>query len=308
VKLVTRRSILLAIAVSTILTLPVAYYWPFQEPYYPLNTDWNGCSQIVSSTTNSTIIWSYNTPLQRNGTLLAIIGPSVGFSRSESSQIHTFLQSGGTVLLADDFGTGNNLLKDLNVTMRFSPTGIAALYFYSKNPSFPIVTDFTSNPVTRNLTAIITERPSYIENSTGARILAMTSPFSFIDFNGNGEPSTNETLRPYPIIVEESVGKGLLILVSDPGVFTNQLVPLYGNRDLFLNILNVAGGHLVYDAYHLESAPLTAWRADLRQEIGSIESSQGSLYIQAILVASIVVAVLAVQLAKLPKKHVKGLQ
>ena len=303
VKLATRRSILLAVTASMILTFYSGYYWPFQERYYPLNNAWDGCSEIISRAMNSTIIWSYDPPLESNGTLLAIIGPGIEFSQSESSQIRLFLQNGGTVLLADDTGSGNTLLQALNMTERFSPMAIADLYFYSKNPNFPLITEFNPSPITRNLTTLITERPSYIENSTSARILATSSPFSFIDVNGNGTSSVNETLRPFPIIAEIGLGKGLLILVADPDIFTNQLITMYDNMQLFLNILRVAGGHLLYDAHHLESAPLVAWRAALRRLVSSL-ASQASFSIQAILVATVIIGALAVRVVKLRKKHV----
>lgn len=293
VKTATRKSIALAVVLSAILTVAVAYYWPFQDAYYPLNEDWNGCSQVISSARNATIIWSYNTVGQSNDTLLAIIGPRTSFSQDDGVQIQMFLQNGGTVMLADSYGSGNTLLQRLNVSERFSMYAIADLYFYSKNPNFPIITDFARSAITRNLTGIITERPSYLENITQAKVLATSSPFSFID-QGASTRSTNETLKPYPIIADLVIGKGELILLSDPNIFTNQLLPLKDNIHLLWNILDLTGGHLTYDVNHLESAPLSTWRAIFTQEAHSFLSPGTRVGIQAVLVVLIMAIALGV--------------
>ena len=105
------NSLILAVTLSAILVLSVAYYWPIQEAYHPLNVDWNGCSKIANTTHNTTLLFSYDRQLPNTTSLLAIIGPSTEFTRDESFKIGRFLESGGVVLLADDFGTGNNLLR-----------------------------------------------------------------------------------------------------------------------------------------------------------------------------------------------------
>ncbi len=94
-------------------------------PFSIYNEDWNGLSElkkmfedygaqiktIIGSTNalnrlNETL---YNT--DPNGSTLIIIGPTLHYDPSESIAILLFIMRGGRVLIADDFGTGNDILS-----------------------------------------------------------------------------------------------------------------------------------------------------------------------------------------------------
>jgi hypothetical protein len=272
VKPSTVRSAAFAVFLSVILMLSVTYYWPIQEAYHPLNSGWNGCSEAAGLTKNGTLVMSYDKPLPNGSSLLAIIGPSLNFSRSDSSRISSFLEGGGTVLLADDFGTGNTLLEAVNASVRLSGKPFLDLYYYSKNASFPLVSDFSPGSLTANITTILLNRPSnvLIGNSSQVTILASSSPFSFTGRSGDNRPSPNNPLTSYPVIVETKIGRGLLVLISDPDLFTNEMIVLYDNMKLFQNLLVMGHGSLFFDVAHLATAPLTNLRASLRDQLRDI--------------------------------------
>lgn len=300
------RSLALAATLSIILMLSVAYYWPIQEPYHPLNTDWNGCSKIADASANRTLLFSYDKPLP-NGSLLAIIAPTTDFSKFESTKILNFLRDGGIVFLADDFGSGNSLLAGLYVSARFSGKPLGDLYYYSKQHSFPLVSNFSPDAVTANVTRIMLDYPTYIEigNSSEVKELASSSPFSFIDLNGNGEPSVNETLDSYPVMVKAKIGRGSLIAISDSSMFMNEIVDLYGNMRLFQNLLDLGGGSLLFDTAHLSKAPLTDWRVQLKNGIDLVRAyvflSTNGIYIQALIIASVLVLSISLALLRAAK-------
>lgn len=303
----------MAAALAVIITISLAYSWPIQDDYHPLNQDWNGCSDLVNGAQNITMLFSYERPLPHRRSLLAIIGPSIEFSTQESSKIHEFLSDGGIVLLADDFGTGNSLLQGLNVSARFSGKGLSDLYYYEKQPSFPLIYNFAPSQVTANVTSLILNRPSYIElqnNSANVTQLASSSPFSFIDQNGSNKPSPNETLDSYLIMADASVGGGELILISDPSMFNNQMISLHDNRRLFMNLLEMSDGSLVFDLAHLQKAPLTDWRTTLKVGLHSARTgflrSPGIPYAAATL-SALAVAAFFLYSVKAPKrKHRKS--
>jgi hypothetical protein len=284
------RSIAAGIALSALLMFSVSYYWPIQEAYHPLNQDWNGCIGIASLTANTTLLLSYDRPLPNETSLLAIIGPSVNFTKHESSNIGKFLEGGGVVLLADDFGTGNSLLEGLNVSARFSNQPLADLYYYSKNPDFPIITDFSPSPATDNLSAIVLDRPSYIDigNPISVTKIGSSSPFSFIDASGNGRPSANETTESYTVLASVRIGRGLLLLVADPSMFINDMIGLYDNMRLFQNALKIGDGSVLFDTVHLARAPLTDWRILLRDGFDSLRLGKTGMYLSDVLVAVLV--------------------
>jgi hypothetical protein len=287
VNLKRARSIAAGIALSTVLMLSVGYYWPIQEAYHPLNQDWNGCSRIANITSNTTLLLSYDKPLPNSTSLLAIIGPSVNFTERESSSIGRFLTDGGVVLLADDFGTGNSLLEGLNVSARFSKEPLADLYYYSKNPDFPIISNLSPSPATDNLNAIVLDRPSYINigNSSSVTKIGSSSPFSFIDLSGNGRPLTNENINPYTVLATVRIGRGIMLLVADPSMFINNMIGIYGNMRLFQNALKMGGSSVIFDTTHLARAALTDLRIALRDGLDSLPLG---MYISIILIAVLV--------------------
>lgn len=279
------RFVALACIFTVLLTAAFAYFLPIPDPYHPLNTNWNGCSEIFQTYQNASLLTSYDTPLTNNpGSLLAIIGPNLEFTTNDASMIHTFLEGGGTVLLADNLGTGNQLLEALGVSVRISGQPLADLYFYTRNPEFPITYAFSPSPFTSNLTAIAFNRPSYLltTNSSNVTILASSSPFSFIDLD-QGHPVANETVASYPMIATTNIGKGSLIIIADPNIFTNEMLGLFDNTLLFRNLMH---GHsnLTFDVAHLRTAPLTAYRIQLKQEIDSTRNflflTQTGAYVQ----------------------------
>jgi hypothetical protein len=271
---VAKQALASAVVLSSILMLASAYYWPIQDPYYSLNTDWNGSSRITTFAPNVTIISEYATTEMKGPALLMIVGPAVEFSKQDALQIQRFIEGNGTLLLADDFGTGNGLLQSLNVSVRISGEPLADLAYYSKDPGFPIITDFSPNPLTANVTVLVLNHPSHLDlgNSSSVTTLAFSSPFSFIDSRGTGTPSPNEKIEPYPVIAQVKIGRGLLIVVSDADLFTNEMLDIDGNMRLLSNALRFGGGTLFFDEAHLRKAPLTdariTWK-NLVNEIGA---------------------------------------
>jgi hypothetical protein len=298
------RSTAAGVALSAVLMLSVGYYWPIQEAYHPLNEGWNGCSGIARLTANMTLLLSYDKPLPNATSLLAIIGPNVNFTERESSSIGKFLVGGGVVLVADDFGTGNSLLEELNVSARFSNEPFADLYYYSKNPDFPIITDFSPSPATDNLSAIVLDRPSYINtgNSSSVTKLGSSSPFSFIDPSGNGRPSTNETIDSYTVLATVRIGRGLLLLVADPSMFINDMIGLYDNMRLFQNALKMSDGSVIFDNAHLGGAPLTDWRIMLKDGFDSLHFGRTGMYLPVVVVAVLMLA-FSFQLVRLKRRN-----
>jgi hypothetical protein len=285
-----RFALLAAILLSIAIISVTSYYWPIQEVYHPYNNGWNGCSNLLTLSRNPEFLYSYSTPIPAGTSLLIIIGPKVDFTPSETNVIQTFLTSGGIVLLADDFGTGNSLLENLNVSVRFSGKPISDLYFYDKQEFFPLISQFANDQLTNMLTTIAMSHPSYLEirNPDAIKILAQSSPFSFIDYNGTGQIALNETTRPYPVIVSTQVGRGTLVLVSNAEAFANDMINLYDNSKLFLNILTLSRGTTAFDLAHIRTAPLTDERVAFRIDVDAIALSLQSIPLRTIMTAAII--------------------
>jgi len=291
-----------ALIVAFLLIASISILWPITEPYFPSNESWNGCSEIYKMVPNPITLYSYSEPLNAQQTsLLVIVGPTVPFEETESARVLSFLDSGGDVLLADDYGSGNGLLQSLNVSARFSGMPLADLYFYSKSPIFPLISDFVQDPVTRNLTVVIMDHPSYIENTnmSSTKALAFSSAFSFIDSSNSGAPLPGEKTQPYPVIATVQVGNGLLILVANAHMFTNDMIGLFDNGILFRNLLSLVNGAVTFDIVHLAKAPLTSPRITLREFLEHSVAALGSAQAQLVITVVVIVVLSLAYLRKL---------
>jgi hypothetical protein len=284
------RAAIAAVMLALLLMGYISYYWPITEPFYPLNNGWNGCSQAYKMAAHPSLIYSYSAPLPTDASLILIIGPRSSFQTGETVKLRTFLEAGGTVLLADDLGTGNALLEGLNVSARFSEKPIADLYFYSRSPSFPLISHFTPGWLSTNLTTIIMDHPSYIEvlNSQSVGVVAFSSSFSFVDSFNNGTLPPTENTQPYPVIATTHVGRGLLVMVANAYVFANEIMNLFDNRALFRNLLSAANGTVTFDLAHLTKAPLTDQRIMFRSGFDSSVVFMHTLVVQLAVTAMLV--------------------
>ena len=85
------------------------------EEMYPEDRDGDGYPDSIK-----TIISSINAVnrLENETGILVIMGPAVHYDISEAVALVLFIMNGGSVLIADDFGTANDLLKGLNTLIR----------------------------------------------------------------------------------------------------------------------------------------------------------------------------------------------
>jgi hypothetical protein len=305
---VRAKAALAACLLSFLIIGSVSYSAPITETHYPLNDGWNGCSQIYAMTPRPQLLYSYQTPLPIATALITIIGPTIPFQSSETAELRSFLQNGGTVLLADDFGTGNGLLQDLNVSARFSGQALADLYFYSKTSSFPLISDLVPDPLSRNITALMLDHPTYIEilNPSLVKVVALSSPFSFVDLQNNGILSPNETTQAYPVIATTHIGTGLLVLVANSNMFDNELIELFNNQLFFRNLLRIASGTTVFDLAHLKSAPLTNPRITFRKELDTSLTVLQSTLVQSLAVAGLILVFAGVFLVMGRQRKTRG--
>lgn len=206
------------------------------------------------------------------------------------------------MLLADDRGSGNSLLQALNVSVGFDGRTIADLYAYEKNPSFPLLSNFSPNPFSDNVSVVILNHPSFLDirGVRQVRVLASSSPFAFIDVQGTGEPAQNESVDSYPIMAYTHLGAGALILISDPGMFINEMIGLHSNLQLFRNIVRADGGALLFDVTHVANAPITNTHVLVRNALdGFVRFAGGNLYFQ----ATIIILILAVTMLFRPRRQ-----
>ena len=240
------------------------------------NPGWNGCSQIAIKTYESgrlqpTFYFEENEltlvqrsfvyyPVNPENSTIVIIGPRASFSTSEGEYIKDFLTNGGMLLLADDFGTANDLLDKIDSTSRFSGDLMLDLSF-EKNASFVTVFDFLnhSHPLVSNVSHILLNYPSSITAGDNGTVLAVSTEMSWLDINLNGKQDFDEPIGPFPVLVLESYGKGEIVLFSGPSLLINSMENQLGNsvfRDNLFNYLYNDRDTVIIDESHRDASAL----------------------------------------------------
>jgi len=169
---------------------------------------------------------------------LVIIGPTKTFTTSEGTIVGDFVRDGGTLLIADDFGTGNSLLSGMGAESRFSGSLVMDLAF-EKQPEFSVCFDFSADQITHNVTTALLNYPSSLTvNTSTTQTLARTSIASWLDTSGDRLQEPGEPRGPFPILAREHLGIGSIVLLSDPSVLINGMRGHLDNTVLSGNLLN----------------------------------------------------------------------
>ncbi len=185
-----------------------------------------GDYELMSVVSSAVVLDGIEAP---QDTLFIVMGVEKAYSDSEINSIFEFVNtSGGKVIVADDYGYGNDL--SIKYGIQFYGRPVWDEYF-TKNASFP------------NMSAKLDDGEAYdyrlvMSNPTGlqvhpepnVRIIANGSDRSYVDLDGNNKINIGDKKGNIPTIVEVSVPEtdGKIIFISDPGIFINELFYLGG--------------------------------------------------------------------------------
>ena len=214
-------------------------------------------------------------PSPRGVTLIVI--PYRQFDVMELEVLSDFVVGGGVLLLADDYGWGNQVLQHLGLGARFSgQTLLDPLHNY-KNKWFPMVECSADEPLTMGMEHLTLNHATVLLDVTPDGVLASSSSFSFLDSNGNQVADETEPTGPLPVMSREVLGDGQVILLADPSVFISGMLAFDENLRLVENIAAASPAGLFLDQSHLETSNLRQTK-DLMYAIrGTVLTAPGVL-------------------------------
>ncbi len=229
------------------------------------NPRWDGCSEFAKLLAENgkiiPVMYPYNSAkLSELDGVLVVIGPNVEFSRFEADEVRIFLENGGTLFIADDFGTANTLLDMLGVKVRFSNQPLRDL-FYSKRSEFPVVVRIEDLELAAGVERITLNVPSVIVGSEGE---AFSSKVSVV----------GKSMRSYPVLAELKYGKGRIIMLSDPSLLMNDMFD--ENRQFIENLIRYIGANTYYfdDAHHSDFNPYSLTTVFIHRELNREKAFQ----------------------------------
>jgi hypothetical protein len=244
------------IPIILILTILIFYslFWfisasPGNPQLSAYSDDWDDISMFYDALNNkynvSTIVSS---PLILNkidrpeNKLYIVVGVEKGYSLDEGLALSDFLNNGGSVIIADDFGKGNTIADILNDNYEGSyfgeygwSHGDLDIEFYNHrlyDPEYVKNTKFVkinvNSGLDRNYEVLLNE-PTALKSGGQYHSVSKSSSESWLDKNDNGIRDVTEEKQAYDIIVIAKYGKGEVCFISDPGMFINDLWNMYDN-------------------------------------------------------------------------------
>jgi hypothetical protein len=215
------------VIICIVLIIEVLRFSQNTDDFSTYNPEWNGGEQIKNElsekhTVISMPVFDDLSAYDPGTTAFIILRPENNFSKKDRNIIKKFIENGGLLILADDFGSGNDLLNDLTPNIAFSNLLMLDDVNYWENITFPVITSDLKN--VSNIT--LNYPTTLIVKDNSVKILASSSTFSWLSKGDMDRGSGGQ----YPVIASTSSGNGLIIAIADPSIFINSMLPMSDNR------------------------------------------------------------------------------
>lgn len=225
---VTPRALLVAL-LGIILIVVIVSASNSAAAFSIFNPSWDGASGVQSTATQAGIETRVALSPDVYGdvdpapTVAVIIGPTTTYTPAELGRIQTFVEEGGTLIVADDFGSGNHLLRGVGADSRLNSELLRDPRNHGVTTAMPIVSLTATDSSFSGGSSVMLNHGTVVETGDGT-VLARSSEFSYLDRDRDGEIDDNESLEPYPVVVRENHGDGRIIVVSDGSIFINAML------------------------------------------------------------------------------------
>jgi hypothetical protein len=237
--------LLVALALTVVLTGVVAA-GTSQTAFSTYNAAWDGASELrdVATEQGADPVVALNTSqyaaTDPNETIAVVLSPDEAYSPQDRQRLAAFVQQGGTVVIAEDFGaTTTPLLTAVSADTRFDGAPLRDEQEYYRSPALPVATNVSDQPETRNVDQLTLNYATSLDVDATANdttVLVRSSEFAYLDTDRDGELDDNETLASRPVVVRERAANGTVYVVSDPSVFINAMLERPGNAQFARNL------------------------------------------------------------------------
>jgi hypothetical protein len=257
---------LIAAVVVAALLISVPLLNTTKEDFSTYNTAWNGASDAKALTSGDGYATRSVFALSEIGSsgdgVLFMLNPnsSMGFSASDASTLQSFVQNGGVLVLANDFGNGNAVLSGLGVSAaRFNGSLLEDNVSKGVDAAHPLITDVNASGLTAGVHELYFNYGTALDTSgNNVMVLARSGPTSYLVAPAGGK--VNATTGARPVLATLNYGNGRIVLLSDPSVFINDMLGQADNQQLLTSMVaNLTGGNtavpIMFDESHGASPP-----------------------------------------------------
>ena len=214
-------TLLLALAAGPSAAQPSAEPAAFDaisSDYDPQNSDWNGLMQFRDLVMGMGFEFSEVTSLEWGDLgaeeILVFLYPQQSV---DPAQLDAFIQAGGHVIVADDFGAAQNALARIGA-IRLDLATLRSDNYYQGRTWAPIATVMPGHAIASEVEQIVTNHPTALGHLAGGTVIA-------------GFPDG-------ALIVAGERGTGRFVAVADPSIFINRMLEFPGNLRVVVNMLH----------------------------------------------------------------------
>jgi hypothetical protein len=249
-----RRFLSILILAIIALLVVVIWFYPSSKDFRTDNFAWNGAREF-SEGFGADMLLSLDDLPENPADCVLITIPYVGFSAADLASLDSFISNGGTLLLADDYGNGNQVLEYLRINGSFSGEQLLDPLFNYKNSFFPKIIDFTDAAISESVASIVLNHATSLDIGAGVEIIARSSASSFLDLNDNQILDDGEPIGPLPVAAKAEYNRGLVFMLSDPSTIINCMSDIGDNYAFIDNITRYNGPEpsIMLDQSHLPS-------------------------------------------------------
>lgn len=192
-----------------------------QDDYDPASDAWNGLASFLAIAAEEGVAVEIVSRLDL-GTLtvddaLLVLSPTRTLPVEGITEL---LRAGGRVVLADDYGTGDALLRAFRIERHDPRTGgVPAL---RGNEALLVAMRSAAHPLSAGVDGLVTNHPRALSHADLEPIFEL----------GDGDA----------LVLAGAVGGGRLVALSDPSVLIDNMLALRGNRRFAANLLHYLEG------------------------------------------------------------------
>jgi hypothetical protein len=186
-------------------------------PFDLTGNDWEGCSELIRlaraelGTTRvvATSQIDFRELKADDGLLLLYPERSL-----DVDQLAKFMKAGGRVVMMDDFGRGDSLLRHFGMDRVASPKHPAESLRH--NPQLALAEPASAHPVVQDVTRVVTNHATGLSHPDLSPVLKIRS----------GAANESDVV----VAVAGAVGQGRLLAVGDPSIVMNSMLRYSGNK------------------------------------------------------------------------------
>ncbi len=293
-----RKLLLITCLVVGLGVLAIAWFFPVNDDFRVENPFWNGCRDVKADVTLGTLESLAGLPTLSPASTVILV-PYMNFNAEELAELKSFVTGGGRLVMADDYGFGNQVLEYLGLTARFSGQPMLDPLHCYKNRRLPVIYQLKKDSLTADVSSLTLNHATCLEDVAEKDVLAVSSSFSFLDSDEDEKWDRGEKNGPLPVMSKHALGQGTVVLISDPSIFINSMEGMDGNHQLLVNLVKSSNEQVVIDQSHLPPSNLRETKSVL--EIARETVRQPFRALGAITLAVIIITIPVWRKEKEPK-------